>query len=808
VKPARRPPRATARGRFGLIGLSIVALLAVLAAGTQFMRLLDSERAMDAVVREDAMWAVFQTDRHIRELHTQLRLTAAATAPATGTGTGTGTGSSAAGAPRHDQLIQSYDILYSRVVLLERGTFLLDLTAERRLAGTARDMATFILGLEGPVDALDPGAADYGAQVAALAAQVAPWVAVSNDLLLRANADTNTMRVEERTLRGQLQDNLARLALVLILAFIGIFALLLLQLRRMGRANLHMALLQERSRRRALRAQAANQAKSAFLATMSHEIRTPLNGIIGSAELLALQALPTETCHRLDTITAQAFLLRDMIDGILDFSRLDAGLIETGRNVVDLTDLSRLLGRAFAEQAESAGLELRIDLPAGQIAVNDSRLRQVLVNLIGNALKFTHRGGVRVRGSLPQPDLLRIEVEDDGIGIAPEALPRLFREFSQIDGSHARSYGGSGLGLAICRRVIEGLGGRIGVESEPGRGSLFWFELPVGPADSAETAETAAIAPGGRADSDGAATARPAAPLDILVAEDNEVNLDVISGMIRHLGHRVHVARNGLEAVTAAELLSPDLILMDVQMPEMDGLEATRRIRAARPDLPILGVTANALDEDRRACMAAGMTAFLPKPVTTATLAQAIARLHPRPRPVPRPVPGADADPDAGPAPATAANLPAAPPAVPGAVPASVPAPTATASPGAQPVPSSVPSPADSDDDWAGAEQLLDLIEAMGPELVARLVDRFDHELADLRASLTAPDAATDARAQDGVLHSFKGAALTLGMTTAGHRAQGLRSRLPISPDEVEALIALARADIDRARRAVTQRSA
>ncbi|MCC6000602.1 MAG: response regulator [Pararhodobacter sp.] len=771
----RRKPRRPLRGRLGLVVLGTIALVAVLVAGLQFMRLLDTERAMDAVVREDAMWAVFQTDRHVRDLHARARMIGA-------------TGD----AGQHDQLVQSYDVLYSRAALLERGTFLLDLSADGRLSASARELATFVLGLAPRIDAIDSSAPDYAATMADLAAELAPWLAHSNELLLRANADTNAMRVAERALRGDIQDRLAWLALVLILAFFGIFGLLMLQLRRLERSSQRMAILQERSRRRAMRAQAASQAKSAFLATMSHEIRTPLNGIIGSAELLALQSLPDTAARRLGTISAQAFLLRDLIDGILDFSRLEAGAIETAQIETDLSELAVQLTEAFSDQAEIQGLELHIDLPAQRVSVNQARLRQVLVNLVGNALKFTLRGQVQVRGSLPRPGLLRVEVQDDGIGIAPEAIGSLFREFSQIDGSHARSFGGSGLGLAICRRIVEGLGGQIGVESEPGRGSLFWFELPVTPIKypPPEPGATSDMAPQG-----------PAVRRSVLVAEDNEVNLEVIRGMLRHHGHNVQVARNGREAVEMTRAKRPDLILMDMQMPEMDGLEATRRIRQFDARLPIIGVTANAFAADRRACLAAGMSDFLPKPITTAGLAQVFARLADAGHAAQDGAPAENAWPSrhrlaegaTDPAPANSA--------VPASVPAQDFAPTPADSDAAEPPTASSDSP---------FEQLDDLIEALGPETVLQLIDRFEGDLDTLRDNLSraANDApAVQATAQDEVLHSFKGAALTLGISNAGHLAQRLRDRLPIGTGDIDKLVAQARSEAGQARQFLSVRS-
>lgn len=747
IQPRRRR-RRPAPGRFGLLALGMIALVAVLGAGVQVKRLLDSGRDMDAVVREDAMWAVFQIDRHVRDLHARARLIGQ-------------TGDAGA----HDALLQSYDILYSRAALLERGTFALDLSADGRLSTAARELSDFVQGLAPGIDTLDSAAPDYPARVADLAVRLDPWLDRANDLVLRANADTNAMRVADRVQRTQILERLALLAAVLILAFIGIGLLLLVQVRRLDASNQRMTLLQERSRRRALRAQAASKAKGAFLATMSHEIRTPLNGIIGSTELLALQPLPDAAARRLATISAQAFLLRDLIDNILEFSRLEAGRIETGTSVADLGELAAQLDLTFADQARSRGLELTIDLPHGLLGVNLPRLRQVLVNLIGNALKFTPHGRVQVRGLLLNPGSLRVEVQDDGIGIPAEAIPRLFREFSQVDSSHARSYGGSGLGLAICRRIVEGMGGRIGVESAPGRGSLFWFELPVTQANPAAAPLPAAPPP----------TPRPGPPrrLEVLVAEDIDFNLEVIRGMLDHMGHAVRVARNGREAVEAVRASRPDLVLMDMQMPEVDGLEATRRIRRFDAALPIIGVTANAFAADRQACLAAGMTDFVPKPITTAALHAAFARL---------------ALPDD---PEGTAQAPAAAPPPPEPPP---PTPPDTTDPAAE---ATVP-PAGIDGAHLG-----DLIAALGREVTAQLIDRFEHDLDSLRQALAAPAlgaAGTPETAQDAALHSFKGAALTLGLSGTGQMAQGLRHRLPVDAAGIDALIAQARHDVAQAR--------
>jgi CheY-like chemotaxis protein len=256
-------------------------------------------------------------------------------------------------------------------------------------------------------------------------------------------------------------------------------------------------------------------------------------------------------------------------------------------------------------------------------------VRQVLLNLVGNALKFTHEGGVSVRvtaGELgTERAHLRVAVVDTGIGIGEDARQRLFEPFSQADSSTTRRYGGTGLGLAICKRLVEAMGGSIGAESEPGQGSTFWFTIPLREAVAAPPPGPVTASP---------EPAAPIAPLRVLVAEDNRVNQLVIVRLLEKVGHRVDVAANGQETLAALKLVSYDLVLMDCQMPEMDGFEATRAIRDAERatggHIPIVALTANALEGDRERCLAAGMDDYLPKPITPRALTAALARVTQR----------------------------------------------------------------------------------------------------------------------------------------------------------------------------------
>jgi PAS domain S-box-containing protein len=365
-------------------------------------------------------------------------------------------------------------------------------------------------------------------------------------------------------------------------------------------------------------ADAANRAKSVFLANMSHEIRTPMNAIIGLSHLLQRSTMTDAQRERLGKIDASAHHLLSVINDILDLSKIEAGRMqieETDFALNEILDHSRLL---IAESAASKGLRVEVESSAVPLWLrgDPTRLRQALLNLAGNAVKFTERGRVVLRACVECEDeaglLVRFEVEDTGIGIAPAPLARLFETFQQADDSTSRKYGGTGLGLAITRRLARLMGGDAGAASEPGQGSRFWFSarLRRGQAPALESttlpARTVAVDLAGSR-----AGAR------ILLAEDNLINQEVAVEILRAVGLSVDIADHGREAVDKACANDYDLILMDMQMPELDGIEATRAIRAALgPErLPILAMTANAFDEDRQRCLDAGMDDFVTKPV-------------------------------------------------------------------------------------------------------------------------------------------------------------------------------------------------
>ncbi|MDR5865478.1 ATP-binding protein [Halomonas koreensis] len=675
------------RLKFGAVAALLLFAAALLVVGLVAWR----QDSLVWRVGEDTVWHAYKLDRDAVELRSYLAL-------------------SELGPEALEEARLRFELLYSRLTLLRGGE-----VAE--LIGTIPGTDRLVDQIERHLQALDGRLSrleslEEGARKA-LIQRLGELAGPAERLIITVNGHLAESATRERERLQWLYGLLMALILGMSLAALLVVAFLVREARDNAAARRALESLSGELEATARRAESASRAKSEFLATVSHEIRTPLNGVIGMSDLLVEQSLPDRARHYADTIHDSARRLMELINDILDFSKIEAGRLELEHRALSLHELLEGAVSLFRPQAEARELRLVTDLDPAlpeRVISDPGRLRQVLLNLVSNAIKFTETGEVRIEARRDGERGLILRVIDTGCGIPSDQQARLFEPFHQGDAATARRYGGTGLGLAISKRLIEALGGEIGIVSEPGLGSRCWLRLPLVPAGAEEEAEAAGDA----------ADRLPAlSDAHLLVVEDNAVNQQVALAMLTRLGCRVSLAGSGSEALASVARERFDLIFMDVQMPDLDGLEVTRRIRARGgwlAEVPIVAMTAGGPSGDQARCLAAGMTGYLGKPLLQASLLKVLQRHLPR---VARRAAPADPPRRAGPAAGSGRRV--------------------------------------------DAEILAGLHDSLGAEGVAALVERYRQEARQRLAALTEAFRAGEAVSVQRLAHQLKGESSTLG---------------------------------------------
>lgn len=715
-----------------------VILLAILVS--VYIDMSNRQGDLRDTVRENAMWSVYQLDRESHDLDYHLQNMLA---------------SNTLGTDELQQLSLRYDIVYSRMNILRDSKFEQNFLVDQGVSEQLNKIQLAISNSEPLFDAIARGEPVSAKSLTTLRYELSVLARETADLLVYTNTTISAERAKGRIELGALQRKSMFVIGFLVLSVVFLIVTLQRQLRSVQAAGVSLEAMAEQLSVSYKAAEVGNRAKSQFMATMGHEIRTPLNAILGMVELLELTRLSPEASVQIRTIRRSGEALLDIINEILDYAKIEHGKLELETRPIDLVLLAESSAEMMRGRATEAGNRIQVDLPhrwrARYVVSDPTRLRQVMLNLMSNAVKFTSQGVVtlRLRQILHQGELwLRVEVQDNGIGIDQDGCAKLFRPFSQVDASISRRYGGTGLGLTICKEIIDRFGGRVGVDSEVGLGSTFWFELPV-EATQARPQETTAPAN---------STLEALPVLRILVAEDNKVNQQVILGYLKHLGQDVVLAENGELAVECAVAERFDLILMDMQMPVMDGIEATRRLRGSMglsADTPIVALTANASEEDRKLCLEAGMAGFQAKPFSIAMLHRLIrdtAGQRARTRPLPQTVSPVE-ETSAAPVPET------------------------------QHAPAVAKAPVDD----AFSQRRQEIADVLGPEAFDELMASFFDDAVDLLSDLRSAMQNGRHDMLDGLLHNLKGAAANIGFSEIAHESQALRRSTP-SIDDIEEL--------------------